>query len=490
MSSPNGGPKDETAPKVLSSSPDSSQLNVKPSRISIEFNEYVKTNNINELLIISPRIADRYETSIKNKTLFIDIPSDSLKDNTTYTLSLNGSIVDVNESNPLDDYQLYFSTGNFIDSLKYHAVIIDAFTKKPCEKCIIALYSSNNDSLPLIQTPDYVGRTNTSGYAIIDHLPKKEFQLVALEDENKNLKLDPNEKISLLQHRVASDSSSADTFLISTFIVKKGNKAKLGRAYPGVLKISFEYPVDNDSFSLVINDKTIKPIFNRTQDTLTTYLNINERDTFSIDIIESGDTQNLQYIPQKLKQQHIKPNFSRPDKNIIQLKHSQKLTNVDSITLIQDSVAVSIDSIRIKLNEAFIYAKLKETKVQVITDSLSIIDFNNSYSIVDTTNLEYRKLTGAALSLHIQFERKSNYIIQLLEGSKIVKEEFCTESIDLNYPLLKSGTYNLKIIEDLNNNKRWDGGDYFKNISAEPITISETISLRENWDKELTISNK
>ena len=56
------------------------------------------------------------------------------------------------------------------------------------------------------------------------------------------------------------------------------------------------------------------------------------------------------------------------------------MVTVDSIQLIQDSLPVPVDSIRILNTQAYIYAKLKESKVKVITDSLSIKDLNQSYS--------------------------------------------------------------------------------------------------------------
>lgn len=490
VNNPSGGPTDSTPPKVLASNPDSGQLNVQTQEIWLEFDEYVKTNNINELLIISPRLSDRYETSIKKKRLTINFPGDSLQANTTYTVSLNGSIVDINESNALEDYQLFFSTGNTIDSLSYNAVIIDALTKKACEECILSFYTSENDSAILREKPEYLSRTNRSGRVKFEHLPPKKFRAVAIKDENKNLKLDAEEQVSLFKNIQIIDSIIPDTFYVFDYKPIKNYTAKVNRSYPGVIKLSFEDPLTIDSLSLSLDNQSLDYAINKTQDTITSYVDVTTADTFNISLIHCSDTQYLKYIPSPLKSTTFDLRVSRTERASIQLQHAHELDTIylDRIKLKQDSIYKIIDSITIEKNRAFIYSVLTEASVQLLLDSNSIEDINGSYAKRDSFELKYKEKEGAKLKLILNTSRTEPLLIQLIEGSSVLYEHLSNGSITIDYPMIKSGTYFIRIITDSNNNGRWDGGDLFQNQKAEEVTISEMISLRTNWDKELIIN--
>jgi hypothetical protein len=47
---------------------------------------------------------------------------------------------------------------------------------------------------------------------------------------------------------------------------------------------------------------------------------------------------------------------------------------------------------------------------------------------------------------------------------------------------VKPGEYNLRIIHDINNNGKWDTGNYLKKIKPENIVhYNDTIKVRANW---------
>ena len=51
-----GGPKDEDPPVVLEMSPLDQSLNTKPEEIIITFDEYIRLDNANKNILITPRI--------------------------------------------------------------------------------------------------------------------------------------------------------------------------------------------------------------------------------------------------------------------------------------------------------------------------------------------------------------------------------------------------------------------------------------------------
>src|SRR6056300_1100853 len=88
-----GGAKDETPPQLVKSLPDSAQINYTYTTISLQFHEYVKLQDVNKLLIISPSQKNNPKITLKGKKVDIEL-QDTLLTNTTYTIAFNGSIVD------------------------------------------------------------------------------------------------------------------------------------------------------------------------------------------------------------------------------------------------------------------------------------------------------------------------------------------------------------------------------------------------------------
>jgi hypothetical protein len=56
----------------------------------------------------------------------------------------------------------------------------------------------------------------------------------------------------------------------------------------------------------------------------------------------------------------------------------------------------------------------------------------------------------------------------------------------MEIPFLKPANYRLKAVKDDNENRKWDTGNYLKNIQPEKVVkYKEDINVRANWDTEL-----
>ena len=194
-----GGPRDRIPPVVVKSDPLDRSLNFSGDQIEITFDEYIKPESISEELVISPPFKDRIETRMRGKTLIIKM-EDTLKENTTYTLSFGDAIRDLNEGNVLPDYEFVFSTGNYMDSLAVTGTILQAIDLEPVEEDLhISLYSNLSDSAPYLEVPDYVGKATEKGAFLINNIHPGKYRLFALQDQNRNLKYDvPGEQIGFL----------------------------------------------------------------------------------------------------------------------------------------------------------------------------------------------------------------------------------------------------------------------------------------------------
>ncbi|MAN87036.1 MAG: hypothetical protein CL555_09385 [Algoriphagus sp.] len=56
QSTPQGGPRDEDPPKLLEANPKDQSINIKPEEIVLVFDEYIKLDNPNKNIIITPRV--------------------------------------------------------------------------------------------------------------------------------------------------------------------------------------------------------------------------------------------------------------------------------------------------------------------------------------------------------------------------------------------------------------------------------------------------
>jgi uncharacterized protein (DUF2141 family) len=91
--------------------------------------------------------------------------------------------------------------------------------------------------------------------------------------------------------------------------------------------------------------------------------------------------------------------------------------------------------------------------------------------------------TYASLLVTLNGMQGKHVIAQLIdEGDKVIKQAF-TDNAQAEFYYLKEGKYYLRMIEDVNNNKQWDTGDFSKGIEPEPVYYyPEVIECRAKWD--------
>lgn len=196
--SPTGGPKDITPPEVIYETPYNYSTNFQEKRAKIYFNEYIQLKNLQEELLISPPFKEKPKIVLKGKKLIVTF-QDSLPRSRTVNMNFYNAIVDLNESNPLPQYQYVFSTGENIDTSFIDGRVVDAQTGKPIEKALVLLYENFNDSIVSQQLPSYISRTNKQGVFVLNHLNTGPYKIFALVDKNRNTLYDqPIEPVAFL----------------------------------------------------------------------------------------------------------------------------------------------------------------------------------------------------------------------------------------------------------------------------------------------------
>ena len=162
MGYPTGGPKDSLPPVLIKATPEINTVNFSGNKITLQFNEYIDIQNIQDNLLVSPLAKKNPNVSGNLKTLVIKL-RDTLKQNTTYTLQFGNAIKDVNEGNVLKNFSFAFSTGNHVDSLFLSGKVTLAQTGKTDSSLVVLLYKNINDSTVYKERPDYIAKLNGKG---------------------------------------------------------------------------------------------------------------------------------------------------------------------------------------------------------------------------------------------------------------------------------------------------------------------------------------
>lgn len=206
VGSPDGGPYDETPPKFLTSTPLANATNNKIKKIVLEFDEYVKIENANEKVIISPPQIEQPDIKASGRKVVVEL-FDTLKENTTYSIDFSDAIVDNNEGNPMGNFAFTFSTGENIDSMEVSGTVLNAEDLEPIKGIMVGLYSDLSDSAFTTKPLERVARTNGSGRFVIKGVAPGSYHVFALQDADQNFSFSQkSEKIAFLSDVIVPSS--------------------------------------------------------------------------------------------------------------------------------------------------------------------------------------------------------------------------------------------------------------------------------------------
>ncbi len=222
---PTGGPKDSLPPLLLETSPAMRGTNFTGKEVRLTFNEYIIADAVSENLVVSPPLQKRPSVRTRSKSLIVAFNEDLIND-VTYSLDFKNSVVDNNERNPYNNLRMIFSTGSDIDTLRIAGVVKNSYNLDAQEKVLVMLHSNLHDSSVVINTPDYIARTDTRGMFLFDNVKAGEYRLYAINDGNNDLKYNPGaEEIAFAdsivfpyaEFRAEADTlvSGADSLLIA-----------------------------------------------------------------------------------------------------------------------------------------------------------------------------------------------------------------------------------------------------------------------------------
>ena len=505
ISSPKGGPRDESPPEVdsLQSMPNF-LTNFDQDRIEIFFNEWIKLEDIGNQVIISPPIEGE-EIYLRGKALRIDFgPKTELKENATYSINFGESIKDITESNVLKDYKYVFSTGSFIDSLVIHGEVKDAFTNEPLENIIVMVYDESSDSLVFTEKPFYFGRTDKSGSYSITNVKNCKCKIFALDDLDLNYLYRPGvEKMGFPDSLISIENpithidlrlstTSLDLSVLDVFDTEFGITKVLYNRDPSEVKVSGIQPhiatkTDGDTLFIFHN-------YEEGIDSLVWYTS----DGLRIDTIKSVHNSTKAYFGREIGSSFMKnPPISRFD-----LKFSQPILLFDSSKvqildtgLIKQNFSMSLDS-----NDKFLVTMRLDSFKTGVSYKLFLEpgSIQNSFLESNTDSIaktivfdEVEKFGIIDLSVK-NLDSATQFLVYLYHKDQVVEKEIVVNASEFSkkYTHLLPGEYFVRVIYDVNKNGKFDPGDYSEKRQPEKVHYQKLEQLRANWELAVSVDLK
>jgi len=198
---PDGGPYDETPPRIVGMTAPERLQNGKRTKFSLVFNELIKVDNPTEKIIVSPPQIETPEIKVSGRRITVEL-LDSMRPNTTYTVDFSDAITDNNEGNPLGQYTYIFSTGQTTDTMQMSGYVLNAEDLEPVKGILAGLYQQHNDSVFGKRAFDRVARTDASGFFSIKGVaPDRDYRLYALQDADGDFHFtQPSEMLGFLHN--------------------------------------------------------------------------------------------------------------------------------------------------------------------------------------------------------------------------------------------------------------------------------------------------
>ncbi|WPU98937.1 Ig-like domain-containing protein [Mucilaginibacter sp. cycad4] len=504
---PQGGPRDQTPPKLVKAIPGNKTRNFAAKQIDLEFDEFIKLTNAYQEISMSPAMEKQPEYSSNKRKLKVEF-KDTLQKNTTYVINFGKSIQDVNESNILKNFTYVFSTGNHIDSLSITGSVTNTLTQEKEKDVLVFIFPVKQDTLFGKKKPSIFALTDSSGNFALNNLREDDYRIYALKEASPDKIFNrDDELIAFLKKPIhlRADTSNIqlnlfkqdpEKFRVSEKRFDSDGKLLLvfnkGLTQPAIKII---YPSDVD------NRKQVS--FSRTKDTASVYLRNMNFDSVRVAIFDKGKPIDTIYQLKRKNESFTRTvtaaynigNDSKlkPGGNLV-ITASIPIENFDQsqITLNEDSVATSDYTLQKDTGNYKLlnlkYRWRETSKYELILNEGALTDIYGDKNKRLSKKFQINKLDNYSqltVKLTVPDTAKA-YVVELLsEDKKLIQSDPITKSTSLVYKGILAAKYYVRIIYDENKNGKWDSGNVRLKRQPENIWLNEKlITLRPNWEAE------
>lgn len=524
---PTGGPKDVDPPVALGTKPLNESRNFSDKEFYIQFNEYVVLKNASENVLVSPPMKEKPEITTKGKGVLVKI-KDTLQANTTYLFQFKEAIADFTEGNLLPSFEYVFSTGEKMDTLMLTGRVLDARSGKPWKETVTVMAyrvthssaltgTSPNlgeelDTMATTVQPDYVTRCNKDGYFAFHYIPEGQYRVVALEDKNRNLRVDASDAVAWDTLSTASvsstDSAEVGLYFISSPENLRQRITKSEFTEPGHIVITTQLPMRQPSLEGVEG----RWLLNARCDTLTLWCLDAKCDSAQFLVSDASglqDTLKLRYT-KKAKGGRRKAIIKEEKKPLmkslcsgstafyddLRLSFSNPIVSVaDSaqaeVMLLKDSTIhlspIIVDNTGIGARIAATLKSEEQYRIRIAEGLFTDLYGNHNDSLAfrltpkDYGTLSVDIINNTGLPLVVEVLDKRDTVVM----SDRVDELLNDKVTHVRFSHLPSGDYRLRAVLDRNGDGHWTPGDYRSGRQPEmSVMFEKTLQLREKWEME------
>lgn len=502
---PMGGPADVTGPSTIEEeSTENYQTNFDSREIELTFDEWVVLKNPTQI-VVSPPLEFSLQVELKKKTLRISFDEEeTLQEDVTYTVNMGEAIVDLTEGNPMDNYSFVFSTGDVLDSLQVSGIVFDDLTGEPVEDVYVTLYENLNDTMFLTTRPFYFATTNSNGSFTLKNLRSDTFRVFSLQDKNANYYFDQSsESYGFLEEPIILTDSFSRKLQIP-FYLPEGVLdlySQINRTYGKIILIFNKKP-EQVNYQWIGTEPI--HITKTEKDSFLLYYNNDAADVaMVVDVNGEKDTIELKIKPEEFISPSIKlsstsGNNKISPKDSIELTMNQPVFELNSdFTSITDTSGKKIEfSMKRKAKNPYKIlissSSFKENKIyelQMLPSSLTGVHGQTN----DTISYRFQTLAkenfGSLIVVLDSLDTEKEYIVRLM-GQKFEQNLYIKNESSFKKTIdgLRPGDYKIRVIEDLNGNRRWDTGNYEQKRQSERWFEKELDPLKADWTLEIKMN--
>lgn len=518
---PTGGEVDRIPPEITESYPLDKSTNFYDNHFSFSFSEYIDKRSFQESFFISPKIYGKVDFDWSATDVDVYFDKDSLKKNTTYTISIGTDVVDLNNKNKMaDSYTLTFSTG---DSIDYGEISGKVYFQDK-ENFLVFAYVDNDSINVTKNKPDYITQTGLDGNYSFKGLSFGKYTLLAVSDEMRNYIYNVGEdKYGVFSNEIniSKDKPEATNvnFLICTEDTVKPSINSITMTDRNHILVEFSEYIDSSKISannFYIFDSTantknnIKYVFQNSKAKtyflcLSDSLSANEENYLISDNIEdyAGNIMNHQetFIALSSARDTIKPKVIKTitdyDDNKIDYQNGNvKLLFNDGINLeiLKDSTEISDDKGNrvlhniAKLDDATLNINITEKtkqktkyKLKLLTENIFDAANNKIDSLYQTSFFTSNELDFSGVSGLIKSNSNIKKVIKIFNKENSYSQNI-SELNKFNFAKVIPGKYLLMIYEDKDSNNIYNYGKAYPYKKSEKFFVyPDTLNLRARW---------
>ena len=435
---PSGGPRDSIPPVLLKSDPADSSVNFRSKEINLSFDEYVEIKDPANNIIFTPLFANRPEVSSQGRTIRIRF-KDTLEPNTTYVMNFGNAIVDINESNPLPDFNYIFSTGPVLDSLELRGRVILAETGGIDSTLSVILHRNLDTAAVKTSQPQYVVKLNQQGAFRFRYLPSDTFAIYA----------------------IGSGGAGRSYTMLTQLFAFADSPVLAGQA---------------DSIVLYAYREKVP--------------------------LTQGATGGLGSIPGRMTANDRRLRFTTPQGALdlqtdYVISFPVPLRNFDSskVELTSDSIFTPVNfSARLDSlgKQLIVRTDWKENTSYNLVLQKDFANDSTGRQLLKTDRLYFttKKLADyGQVSIRLKdADLAGNPVLQFVQNNQVVFSSPIKSGSFIN-TRFNPGEYNLRILYDRNDNGKWDPGSFSEKRQPEIVVpIQRTITIKPAWDNEFDIA--